>query len=1108
MAIDSLAVTSALEKSPGGSYHAVVAFAREKPSESSDDITKEGDAMKRAFRTQHIVAVCIPIAFAIACTCLRAQTREAEEAASAARAERPSVHVDRWLVLGPFPSPVPAFAAEDGEAYDASKLLSYEEMAIESMKPAEGGRRSLLLGSYAAWKAASADSNGVSLPRDPAEPAIAYLAAYIEVPRWMKVDVSVRASDAFMAAIDGAEVIKSPKAAGFAERKSHEAKLERGKHLLLVKTVHMPSDTAADWRLDVSLSASASSDVSPLISISPDHDISLNEILYLQQITGTAISPDGGLVAITTGKYSRADQKHQSWVEIRSFENGALVRTIRDVGRMSDVKWAPTGKRLSYIVGGEKDTGSLRVLDLDAGACGTAIENVENLDGYLWRRDGRAIVYSVSEKPEPDSRGVRHLTNIEDRQRGGGGRSYLYVTTFPEGETRRLTSGTRRTGVYDTHPDGRRILIWRNYEDLSQRPYATTELSIMNLADQSVELLYAGHWLNDASFSPDGKKILILAGPSAFGASGLKVSEGMIPNDYDGELYLFDVATRTAEPLTRDFDPAVTSATWSKVDGNIYLVAEDRSYKRLFRCNPRRRTFERIDTGFEAEHNGDIASGKLRAAYVGSGATQPPRLYAIDLARGASRMIYDPAADDFLGVSQGAVVDWNFTSASGKTIEGYYYLPPGFDPQKKYPCIVYYYGGTSPTTRYFNGRYPKNLWAAEGYVVYVLQPSGATGFGQQFSAYHVNDWGKIVAGEIIEGTKKFIEAHPFVNVKKLGCIGASYGGFMTELLVTKTDIFAAAVSHAGISSIASYWGEGYWGYAYNAVAAANSFPWNRRDIYVDQSPLFSADKIKTPLLLLHGAEDTNVPLGESEQLFTALKLLGRTVEYIQIEGQNHTIMDYAKRDIWSKTIIAWFDRFLKNEPEWWNDLYPAAPGGAGEPAAQQGAAAREPAPLEEPAPLSATVIEKTDGSKEVLGNVTRDDIVANIAGWDAGYFDYKPDASILGEISGRLNSVTIVVVFGTWCSDSRREVPRLWKVLDEIAFPTANVKMLAVERAKVPDDAGLARAAADWSKSARDYYGIKAVESIIVYRGGAEIGRIVEAPVTSIEADLLEILKR
>ena len=225
-------------------------------------------------------------------------------------------------------------------------------------------------------------------------------------------------------------------------------------------------------------------------------------------------------------------------------------------------------------------------------------------------------------------------------------------------------------------------------------------------------------------------------------------------------------------------------------------------------------------------------------------------------------------------------------------------------------------------TRDFGGRYPKNLYAAQGYVVYVLQPSGATGFGQEFSALHVNDWGIIVADEIIDGAKKFLAAHPFIDEKRVGCIGASFGGFMTMLLQTRTDMFAAAIAHAGISSISSYWGEGYWGYLYSAVATANSFPWNRKDIYIDQSPLFHADKIKTPLLLLHGSVDTNVPPGESRQLYAALKLLGREVELIEVEGQNHHILTYNKRIKWTKSIIAWFDKWLKDQPQWWEDLYP------------------------------------------------------------------------------------------------------------------------------------------------------------------------------------------
>jgi dipeptidyl aminopeptidase/acylaminoacyl peptidase len=1071
---------------------------------------KEGNAMNRLLRTTVLAAICL----LLACFAVPAQEPGGGGAASGPAAL--AVHVDRWLLLGPFQSPIPAFTAEDRDTFGAANLLSYEEIPLAGLAPADGASSTLLLDEKGIWKSAPADTGGLDLAPDTREPAIAYLAAYVEVPRWMKTSVSIRSSAPFRAWIDGIEIVKNDKDGGFGSPKSGDAKLEEGTHLLLVKTVRVPFSSVAVWRLDATVSGEGKDAVPPAVSVSPTRNLSLADILYIQQISGTAVSPDGALVAITTGKYSREREKYESWIEIRNLEDGSLVRTIKDTERMGSLQWAPTGRRLSYRVSADKDASTLRLLDLDAGTCATIVEDVKNLGGYQWGRTGRFIVYTVTEKAEPDKRGVQHLTNIEERQAGGDDRSSLYVTTVPEGETRRLTAGPHNTGIYDTHPDGKRILISRSYEDLSRRPYSTTELLIMNLEDQSVELLWKGPWLASASFSPDGATILVEAGPSSFGPIGVNVPEGTIPNDYDGQLYLFDVATKKVEPLTRDFDPAVTGAIWSKVDGDIYLTAEDGAYISLYRLDPRKRSFTKLDTGAETMTNLDLAFGKLRAVCVGSGATAPPRLYALDLARGKSRMIDDPNASDFADIVQGAVEPWSFTSSSGVSIDGYVYLPPGFDPQKKYPCIVYYYGGTSPTTRFYGGRYPKNLWAAEGYVVYVLQPSGATGYGQTFSAYHVNDWGKIVAGEIIEGTKKFVEAHPFVDGSRLGCIGASYGGFMTELLMTKTDIFAAAISHAGISSIASYWGEGYWGYSYNAVAAANSFPWNRRDIYVEQSPLFSADKITTPLLLLHGTEDTNVPTGESEQLFTALKLLGRTVEYVRIEGQNHAIMDFKKRDIWSRTILAWFDRFLKNEPAWWSDLYPPSGGSAAADttggAGGSGAAATAPggagAEAPEPASIGVKVVEKPDGSKVVLGNVTREDIDSNIAGWDAEYFDYKPDPAVLGELAGRLDGVSFVVVLGTWCSDSHREVPRLWRVLDAIGLSPDETRTFAVEHANASPGGALTQDLIDWSKNVRDYYHITAVESIIVYRGGVELGRIVEAPTKSIEADLLAILSR
>jgi dipeptidyl aminopeptidase/acylaminoacyl peptidase len=209
-----------------------------------------------------------------------------------------------------------------------------------------------------------------------------------------------------------------------------------------------------------------------------------------------------------------------------------------------------------------------------------------------------------------------------------------------------------------------------------------------------------------------------------------------------------------------------------------------------------------------------------------------------------------------------------------------------------------------------------------GYVVYVINPSGATGFGQEFSARHVNTAGNGPADDIVEGTKQFCKEHNFVDASKIGCIGASYGGFTTMYLQTITDISAAAISHAGISDHTSYWGEGYWGYSYSEVSMANSYPWSETDLYVKQSPLYNAHKVKTPILFVHGDADTNVPVGESIQMYTALKLLGKETDMVLVKDQNHHILDYNKRILWQNTIFAWFAKWLQNDPTWWDTMYP------------------------------------------------------------------------------------------------------------------------------------------------------------------------------------------
>lgn len=838
--------------------------------------------------------------------------------------------IPSWLVLGPFNTPFPAFHGDRRGGVAIEDVLKFEEIEIGSLRPKSGLSLKWADGSTVTWSPGIAGDRGLELkPMSTAAPGTAYLGAYIQTPRWTRARLTVASSHLFQIYVDGnplAAKTKADKAAAGERpategRASSDLKLESGKHKILIKAVYDP-EAGADWRIRASLEI-PDKFVRPgsLISSSPDETMTLRHLLDGPKPAGISISPDGALAALTVSRSLPPSDDSESWLELYQVQNGKLIQTYRGAMSISSVHWSPQGKQFSYTAF-DKSGGGIWVVDLESGTSTPLLRAVKNLGGHAWAPDGTFIVYSVTEEGEKDSDLAQRYRDLEDRQPGRRNRSYLYKVTLPDRTLRRLTSGELSTTLGAISPDSRKLLFTRSIVDYSERPYSKTELFALDLASLKEESLWKGKWFSRASWSPDGKRLLFLGGPSMFGAAGVNVAKGLVPNEYDIQAYLYDPATKTVAPISREFNPSLGEAFWAEPGDLIYFTATDMSNSRLYEYDLKKKSFAPVDCVVEVIDQIDVAPKRPIAVFIGSGAAVPPKVFLLDLAKREPRPLKDPGREDYIDVSFGPVEPWSFKNKKGAEIDGYVFYPPDFDPLKKYPLIVNYYGGTTPVARDFGGRYPKAYYAAQGYLVYVLQPSGAIGYGQSFSALHVNDWGAMVSEEIIDGVRKFLAAHPFVDPKRVGCIGASFGGFMTMLLTAKTTMFAAAVSHAGISSISSYWGEGFWGYAYSAVASADSFPWNRKDIYVTQSPLFNADKITTPLLLLHGAADTNVPPGESTQLFTALKLLKREVEYIQFFEQNHHVLTYNKRILWTKTIMAWFDRWLKGEPEWWNDLYP------------------------------------------------------------------------------------------------------------------------------------------------------------------------------------------
>ena len=644
-------------------------------------------------------------------------------------------------------------------------------------------------------------------------------------------------------------------------------------------------------------------------------DFTLADVLHGIRFQGVSLSPCGKymITGYTTGL---PEGKSSNRTTVTELATGRVMAQSEE-----GIRWMPKSPLYWYT---SKDAKGRDIITVDP-ATGKESVFAHNIpDGYFTISPAEDyLIYQVEQKGPQERKEIYRVIEPDDRQPGWRNRSYLAKYDISTGAMQPLTFGYRNVWVSDISNDGRKILAMTSYTRLTKRPTTLYDLLLIDVASLQADTLVKGDgFINSAKFSPDGKAVAISGSPEALDGIGKNVKEGQTPSMYDYQLYIMDLADRKITPVTKDFNPNVGSWEWSIYDNKIYFTAENTDLISLFRLDPSNGKIEQIPVEEDNVKRFALSSNAPVMVWYGQGASNSDRSYIMDLKKGKSTLLEDLSKDILEGVKLGECRPWNFTNSKGDEINGRYYLPADFDPAKKYPLIVNYYGGCSPTERSFESRYPHHLYAAMGYVVYVVNPSGATGFGQEFSARHVNTAGNGPADDIVEGTKQFCKEHSFVDASKIGCIGASYGGFTTMYLQTITDIFAAAISHAGISDHTSYWGEGYWGYSYSEVSMANSYPWSETDLYVKQSPLYNAHKVYTPILFVHGDADTNVPVGESIQMYTALKLLGKETDMVLVKDQNHHILDYNKRILWQNTIFAWFAKWLQDDPTWWNAMYP------------------------------------------------------------------------------------------------------------------------------------------------------------------------------------------
>lgn len=688
---------------------------------------------------------------------------------------------------------------------------------------------------------------------------------------------------------------------------------------LIVNVLTMPDDQGKpEFRLEFipdkdfeSIKVSSGADL--------DRRVSPLSTMQGERVSSMALSPDGKYLLTRYHEVISAEESRKRVVMTET----ATGRTVSENIDFS-ADWMPKSNSLFFTKEGVKDY-DLYVMEVPSMRT-TRIATAIPDQGVTFSPDEKYLFYYDKVDGAKNEGVMRRYTSPDDRIPGDRDRFYICRYDIQNGVAVPLTYGGGTTSICDISRDGSKLLYMSQRQTPDKYPFYRVSLVQMDMNTFATDTIIndADGFVSNAIYSPDASRLFLVGGPDAFDRIGANHDPEPIANNFDNQGFIMTLSDRSVKPVTRDFDPSLEGTpVWNAVDNRIYFIGERGFFRDLYQLNPSDGKIvmlgkENVQTvrGFSIGDRED-----RYAAYWGGSFTDDGVACLLNLKNGKSTLVDDPLKE-WLGDTQfGKMEPWQFTASDGTVVDGYMCLPPDFDANKKYPLIVYYYGGTSPSNASFYHLYSPQVFASRDYVVYVLNPSGTTGYGQEYSARHVNAWGKRTADEIIQGVKEFCKAHPFVNKDRIGCLGASYGGFMTQYLLTKTDIFHAAISHAGISNVTSYWGEGFWGYSYNSVAAAKSYPWTDPELFTKQGSLFNADKIHTPLLLLHGTVDTNVPIGESIQLFNALKILGRDVEFITVQDENHIISNFNNKLSWHNTIMAWFAKWLQDDPSWWNELY-------------------------------------------------------------------------------------------------------------------------------------------------------------------------------------------
>lgn len=679
-----------------------------------------------------------------------------------------------------------------------------------------------------------------------------------------------------------------------------------------------------NWFRVAALITAVSLAISPVYAqkraITPD------DYYAMRAVSESRISPDGKQVVFVITTASLKTNKKTSQLWLVPTESSSPARQITSGSQSSNhPRWKPDGSAIAFLSGRSSSPLSnatktqVQVLRMDGGEARPITSFNNGVTDFSWSPDGTKLVCVSAlgamdgadvAKTDVETSDTRHYVHPTYKLDGKGfsdnRHEHLWVVEVASGRTKQISQGDDWADTEpEWSPDGAKIAFVSDRTGKAFEGSRQTDIWVIPATGGNpvkVSRHGSGNW-NSTGYTPmhqsphwsdDGKQIAFL------GAEDEESTNAVYVTPSDG--------SAPARLAVKDVDSLTTNIQWH--DGAIYYISNHHGSQHLFRADPSNGAILQVTSAEQFRGSLDIAKLANLAVFTANDFQHPNEVFIADLARHDEKQLTSVNQAVLSQLELPAVSRVVYRAEDGLMLEGFLAKPYGWRPGEKYPMILQLHGG--PSTMFgFGWSLMFQELAARGWAVFYPNFRGTSGYGPEFLRAIDKEWGGKAYTDVMSGVDAVIAQNPWIDSKRLGVMGASFGGYMTNWIISHTTRFVAAVPMASISDLVSI--EGTRDFAYSHTHDFGGDLFQNFDLYWKYSPLHYAANVKTPTLILHGEADHRVPIEQPEEWFRALRHFNVPAEIVMFPREGHAGLLNGEPHHVVETInwaTYWFDRYL------------------------------------------------------------------------------------------------------------------------------------------------------------------------------------------------------